>query len=87
MGKLLCEKKIGTFGVEMRDCGQKLVKFCTLTHAAKLVVEICTARQVSKTGFCNLPLKYFMQRHAYRKGSMINFEFRSNTSYYFIIIQ
>ena len=24
----------------MRACGQKLVKFCTLTHAAKLVVEI-----------------------------------------------
>ena len=27
----------------MRACGQKLVKFCTLTHthAAKLVVEMC----------------------------------------------
>ena len=24
----------------MRACGQKFVKFCTLTHAAKLVVEI-----------------------------------------------
>ena len=24
----------------MRACGQKLVKFCTLTHAAKLVVSI-----------------------------------------------
>ena len=33
-------KSFGTFGVEMRSCGQKLVKFCTLTHAAKLVVEI-----------------------------------------------
>ena len=33
-------KKFGTFGVEMRACGQKLVKFCTLTHAAKLVVRI-----------------------------------------------
>ena len=33
-------KIFGTFGVEMRACGQKLVKFCTLTHAAKLVVEI-----------------------------------------------
>ena len=32
-------KIFGTFGVEMRSCGQKLVKFCTLTHAAKLVVE------------------------------------------------
>ena len=36
----------GTFGVEMRAYGQKLVKFCTHTHtrararAAKLVVEI-----------------------------------------------
>ena len=33
-------KIFGTFGVEMRACGQKLVKFCTLTHTAKLVVEI-----------------------------------------------
>ena len=30
----------GTFGVEMRAYGQKLAKFCTHTHAAKLVVEI-----------------------------------------------
>ena len=37
MGILLCEKNVWTFGVEMRACGQKLVKFCTLTHAAKLV--------------------------------------------------
>ena len=34
------KKNYGTFGVEMRACGQKLVKFCTRTHAAKLVVEI-----------------------------------------------
>ena len=34
-------KIFGTFGVEMRSCGQKLVKFCTLTHAAKLVVRFC----------------------------------------------
>ena len=37
-------KKIyGTFGVEMRAYGQKLVKFCkhTDTHASKLVVEMC----------------------------------------------
>ena len=27
----------------MRAYGQKLVKFCTLTHAAKLVVRIVTA--------------------------------------------
>ena len=33
-------KIFGTFGVEMRAYGQKLVKFCTLTHAAKLVVEM-----------------------------------------------
>ena len=25
-------KNFGTFGVEMRACGQKLVKFCTHTH-------------------------------------------------------
>ena len=45
-------KKIyGTFGVEMRAYGQKLVQFCkhtctqthTHTHAAKLVVEIKNA--------------------------------------------
>ena len=36
------EKNYGTFGVEMRAYGQKLVKFCTHTHAAKLVVEINT---------------------------------------------
>ena len=41
-------KIFGTFGFEMRACGQKLVTFCTLTHihththttAAKLVVRI-----------------------------------------------
>ena len=38
-------KIVGTFGVEMREFGQKLVKFCAHTHtrgshAAKLVVEI-----------------------------------------------
>ena len=27
----------------MRSCGQKFVKFCTLTHAAKLVVEVLHA--------------------------------------------
>ena len=37
------EKIYGTFAVEMRAYGQKLVKFCTHTHAAKLVVEIGTA--------------------------------------------
>ena len=45
----LCEfcyanKIFGTFGDEIKACGQKLVKFCahtnTHTHAAKLVVEI-----------------------------------------------
>ena len=40
------KKKFRTFGVEMRACGQKLVKFCThtMTHthttAAKLVVRV-----------------------------------------------
>ena len=37
-------KIFGMFGFEMRACGQKLVKFCTLTHihttAAKLVVRM-----------------------------------------------
>ena len=36
-------KKIyGTFGVEMRAYGQKLVKFCTRTDTRELVVEIST---------------------------------------------
>ena len=30
----------GTFGDEIKACGQKLVKFCAHTHAAQLVVEI-----------------------------------------------
>ena len=34
------KKNFGTFGVEMRAYRQKLVKLCTLTHAAKLVVRI-----------------------------------------------
>ena len=33
-------KIFGTFGDEIKACGQKLVKFCAHTHAAKLVVEI-----------------------------------------------
>ena len=37
-------KIFGTCGFEIRACGQKLVKFCTLTHihttAAKLVVRV-----------------------------------------------
>ena len=40
MGILLCEQNFGTFGVEMRACGQKFVKFCTLTHAAKLIKRL-----------------------------------------------
>ena len=37
-------KIFGTFGFEIKACGQKLVKFCTHTHttAAKLVVRIVT---------------------------------------------
>ena len=39
-------KIFGTFGDEIKACGQKLVKFCTHTHthAAKLVVEISLPR-------------------------------------------
>ena len=33
-------KIFGTFGDEIKANGQKLVKFCAHTHAAKLVVEI-----------------------------------------------
>ena len=42
-------KIFGTFGVEMRATGQKLVKFCTLTHtlthAAKLVVRMAVVQE------------------------------------------
>ena len=36
-------KIFGTFGDEIKACGQKLVKFCAHTHAAKLVVEIISS--------------------------------------------
>ena len=54
-------KIFGTFVFEMRACGQKLVKFCTLTHihththththttAAKLVVRMIELRDVTWT--------------------------------------
>ena len=52
------KKNCGTFGVEMRAYGQKLVNFCTHythththTHAAKLVVEIPVILANIK-GFC-----------------------------------
>ena len=38
----------GTLGVEMRASGQKLVKFCTLTHAAKLVVDMYSYIEYTK---------------------------------------
>ena len=34
-----------TFGFEIIACGQKLVTFCTHTHAAKLVVEMLGPRK------------------------------------------
>ena len=51
-------KKIyGTFGVEMRAYGQKLVKFCTHTHTRlsyssndTLYADICTALLKASTG-------------------------------------
>ena len=43
-GFCYANKIFGTFGFEMRACGQKLVKFCILTHthttAAKLLVRL-----------------------------------------------
>ena len=42
MGMLLCcEQNVRDVWSRNEIGGQKLVKFCTLTHAAKLVVEIC----------------------------------------------
>ena len=53
-------KKIyGTFGVEMRAYGQKLVKFCTHTHAAKLVVEIIIPLSFRNNNFSNLSVSLF----------------------------
>ena len=37
-------KIFGTFGFEMKVCGQKLVKFCAHTHAAQLVVRMIGAK-------------------------------------------
>ena len=39
----------------MRAFGQKLVKFCTLTHAAKLVVRIIITRKMYRLSMsgCN----------------------------------
>ena len=39
MGKLLCEKIYGTFGVEMRAYGQNLVKFCKHTRLLWWVMQ------------------------------------------------
>ena len=43
-------KIFGTFGDEIKACGQKLVKFCTHTHththAAKLVVEMASVSKM-----------------------------------------
>ena len=55
-------KKIyGTFGVEMRACGQKLVKFCARAHAracaAKLVVEIVVSAIVKLFVMHNIKAK------------------------------
>ena len=48
-------KKIyGTFGVEVRAYGQKLVKFCTQTHASPLVVYLTTVLKVSKNPVAGL---------------------------------
>ena len=63
------KKMYGTFGVEMRAYGQKLVKFCkhtdTQTHASKLVVEITHPgyrgqRTILRTA-CYLALALFRQ--------------------------
>ena len=44
-------KFFGTYGFEIRACGQKLVKFCAHTHthttAAKLVVRIAHLKHFS----------------------------------------
>ena len=51
-------KIFGTFGDEIKACGQKLVKFCAHTHAAKLVVEIYAMPWMGRGGIYNL---HFMQ--------------------------
>ena len=45
-------KKIyGTFGVEMRAYGQKLVKFCTHTHTPEVTVTVFKTSRHSKLLF------------------------------------
>ena len=54
-------KIFGTFGDEIKACGQKLVKFCAHTHAAKLVVEIMEAfikRLIPGKPTCSKALQY-----------------------------
>ena len=40
MGMLLCEQNFRDVWSRNESVGEKLVKFCTLTHAAKLVVSL-----------------------------------------------
>ena len=54
-------KIFGTYGFEIRACGQKLVKFCTLTHiwhthttAAKLVVRVFSRSSVNRRDLENM---------------------------------
>ena len=59
MGKLLCEKIYGMFGVEMRAYGQKLVKFCTDTQ---------THRRVSFSSIDTALPPYHIHHGSYRSG-------------------
>ena len=63
-------KIFGTFGDEIKACGQKLVKFCAHTHAAQLVVEIMCkliVRQRLETNSTNFSLSKF----AYYVGDLL----------------
>ena len=70
-------KIFGTFGFEIRACGQKLVKFCTLTHihttAAKLVVRLRRLVKFSvMTNFDPLSLRLAVKT-ALRGSYVVNF--------------
>ena len=61
---LLCEKKFGTFGVEMRRaCGQKLVKFCIGNNRKKYnLAYTCLHDDFSPTNTVDLQVHLFPYR-------------------------
>ena len=87
-------KIFGMFGFEMRACGQKLVKFCTLTHthtrtharththttAAKLVGRIMTI-----TWHVKRSEQYYVLESVIHKNFFFNLSRQINTRPHFVL--